>query len=329
MIDLARLVEAAGYDHLWLADERFFREVYASLTLCAVHTQRVALGPCVTDPYSRHPALTAMAAATLDEISGGRAALGIGAGISGFAQLGLERRRPARAMAEAIGVIRGLLRGERVTVEGGIVRFDGGALDFRAPRPDLPIYVASNGPLGQRTAGALADGAIVEGCATADEARAFGARVGDAAAGRPVGSVELVARLDACIDDDGAAAREVLRPLVAKKLGGGHLKFATLTAQGLDLPPEARALLASVPYGIGVAPFLQILPFVTDRMVDGIVLAGTVDDVAERGARLGRAGIGQIIIHPHARPGRSIDDIIWRFGQDVLPRARKIIAADA
>ena len=91
LVEIARLAESCGYDHLWLADERFFREVYASLALCAAGTRRIQLGPCVTDPYSRHPALTAMAIATLDEVSDGRAVLGLGAGISGFAELGVRR----------------------------------------------------------------------------------------------------------------------------------------------------------------------------------------------------------------------------------------------
>ena len=64
---LAELAEGTGYDDLWLADERFFREVYASLTLCALRTRRIRLGPCVTDPYSRHPAMTAMAIAALSQ----------------------------------------------------------------------------------------------------------------------------------------------------------------------------------------------------------------------------------------------------------------------
>ena len=68
LVELARLAESRGYDHLWLADERFFREVYTSLALCAMRTVRIRLGPCVTDPYSRHLALTAMAIATLDGI---------------------------------------------------------------------------------------------------------------------------------------------------------------------------------------------------------------------------------------------------------------------
>ena len=97
LVALAQLAERTGYDFLWLADERFFREVYASLTLCALRTERIKLGPCVTDPYSRHPALTAMAIATLDEISGRRAVLGLGAGVSGFRELGIGRAQPAVA----------------------------------------------------------------------------------------------------------------------------------------------------------------------------------------------------------------------------------------
>lgn len=72
-MSIARAVDDWGYDYVWLADKRFFRDVYGSLALCAQNTKRVRLGPCVTDPFSRHPALTAVALTTLNEISGGRA----------------------------------------------------------------------------------------------------------------------------------------------------------------------------------------------------------------------------------------------------------------
>src|ERR1700748_3498871 len=94
LVDRAKVAEATGYSAVWLADERFYREVYTCLGQIAAHTTKVLVGPSVTDPYSRHPALTAMAIATLDEISGGRAILGIGAGISGFAELQIDRRKP-------------------------------------------------------------------------------------------------------------------------------------------------------------------------------------------------------------------------------------------
>ena len=99
MVERAKLAEANGYETLWVADERFYREVYATLAILAQHTKRVQLGTCVTDPFSRHPALTAMAIATLDEISNQRAILGFGAGISGFAELGIVRKKPAAADA--------------------------------------------------------------------------------------------------------------------------------------------------------------------------------------------------------------------------------------
>lgn len=327
LVEVAKLAETAGYDHFWLADERFFREVYASLTLIAHHTSRITVGTCVTDPYSRHPALTAMAIATLDEIAGGRAMLGLGAGISGFAELGVKREKPARAIREAITLIRRLLAGVEADLQGEVVRFDHGRLDFAPKRATIPIYVASNGPLGQRVAGAVADGAIMEGCANPAEARALGAATaaGAVEAGRKTGAVQLVARLNACIGPDGKAARDVLRPRVARTLGAGRLKFATLQEQGLALPEAAQAKVAGVPYAAGFTPYLPLLPLITDRVVDALTLAGTVDEVTEHVVALGRAGIGQVMIHPFAPPEGSVDDTVRRFGQEVLPAARRAL----
>src|SRR5262249_8690810 len=160
----AQLAERTGFDYLWLADERFFREVYSSLTLCALRTERIALGTCVTDPYSRHPALTALAIATLDEISGGRAVLGMGAGVSGFSELGIKRERPGVAMREAVELIRRLLTGEPVNYAGSTVRLEGGHLDGTPRRADVPVYIAPQRPVGCRAAGRVADGAIMQGC---------------------------------------------------------------------------------------------------------------------------------------------------------------------
>src|SRR5438093_3166722 len=103
--DLAARAEALGYDDFWLADERFFREVYALLALAATRTRRIRLGPCVTDPFSRHPALTTMAIATLDEISGGRAILVFGAGVDCFREVGVTARQLDDAIRGAVVLI--------------------------------------------------------------------------------------------------------------------------------------------------------------------------------------------------------------------------------
>ena len=194
MLERVKLAEDNGYDTVWLADERFYREVYSCLTYFAQHTSRVKVGPCVTDPYARHPALTAMAIATLDEISNQRAILGIGAGISGFAELGIDRKKPARAIREAIELIRMLLRGEKVTYKGEVIQFTDGKLSFAPVRSEIPIYLASNGPIGQKTAGAVADGAIMEACGNVQEVKAFRAVLdaGAKQAGRDPKAVRLM-----------------------------------------------------------------------------------------------------------------------------------------
>src|SRR5262244_4436266 len=163
LADLAVLAEDAGYDDFWLADERFFREVYACLAVCALRTHRIRLGPCVTDPYSRHPALTAMAMATLDGISNQRAVLGLGAGVSGFRELGVDTSRSAVAIREAVELIRRLLAGETVTVKGRVINLTEGRLNFAPPRADLPIYVASQRAGGCRVAGRGADRDTMKG----------------------------------------------------------------------------------------------------------------------------------------------------------------------
>src|SRR6267154_152440 len=98
-----------------------------------------------------------------------RAILGIGAGISGFVELGIVRKKPAVAMREAIHVIRALLKGEAVDFHGDVVGFNNGKLSFKPVRAEIPVYVASNGPLGQRMTGGVADGAIMEGCGNVEE----------------------------------------------------------------------------------------------------------------------------------------------------------------
>src|SRR5262249_31139667 len=82
--ELGVLCERLGFDSYWVADQRWMRDVWVSLSATALRTSRILLGTRVTDPYVRHPALTAVAVASLDELSSGRAILGLGAGGSGF-----------------------------------------------------------------------------------------------------------------------------------------------------------------------------------------------------------------------------------------------------
>jgi 5,10-methylenetetrahydromethanopterin reductase len=321
MVDRVKLAEANNYDTIWLADERFYREVYSCLAYFAMNTTRVKIGPCVTDPFARHPALTAMAIATLDEISGQRAVLGIGAGISGFAELHIDRKKPARAIREAIELIRMLLRGEKVTYKGEVIQFTEGKLSFAPVRSDIPVYVASNGPIGQKTAGAMADAAIMEACGNVEEVKAFRGILdaGAKQAGRDPKSVKQIARLNTCIADNGKAARDALRPTVARLLGAARLKFMTAEAQGLTLPAELVESVAGAAYASGFTPYLPLLPHVTDRHVTSFTLAGNVQEVTQQVLSLRKAGVDSIIVMPFAAEGTTIEDTITRFGSEVWP----------
>ena len=324
MAERARLAERSGYGAVWIADERFYREVYSTLSVVAERTDRVLVGPCVTDPFARHPALTAMAIATLDEISGGRAILGLGGGISGFAELGIEPKKPPRAMRETIELVRALMTGEQVDYHGEVVTFRDGHLGFMPLRAVVPVAIASNGPIGQRLAGAMADQAIMEACGNVEEIAAFRAEVerGALTAGRKLSDVKLTARLNCCIAEDGRAARDAVRPSVARMLGSGSMRFATIDAQGLAFPEEVRASVAGSPYHLGVKPYLPLLPLATDRHVDALTLAGTAAEVTARVVEMRRAGVDAVIIKPFAPPGGSLDETVERFGVEVWPAAR-------
>ena len=324
---LAARAEALGYDGLWLADERFFRDVYACLATCALATSRIRLATGVTDPYSRHPALTAMAIATLDEIAGGRAVLGIGAGVSGFRELGVDASRSAVAIREAVELIRRLLAGETVTVKGDQVAFHEGRLDFAPPRPAVPIYVASQRAAGCRVAGRVADGAIMQGCVADPLVRFFRETVAEGArrAGRDPAAVELVARINVCVADDRRAARDVMRPTIVRSLAAQRPDFFTFTTAGLTPPAALRDKVLALPYTHDPAPLKAVAPEVPDELVDAVTLAGPPADVVDGVVRLARAGIGQLMVFPLAVDGR-IETTVERFAREVMPRVREALA---
>ncbi len=324
---LAARAETLGYDDLWVADERFFRDVYACLAACALATRRIRLATGVTDPYSRHPALTAMAIATLDEISGGRAVLGLGAGVSGFRELGVDASRSAVAIREAVELIRRLLAGETVTVKGEVVTFHEGRLDFAPPRPAVPIYVASQRAAGCRVAGYLADGAIMQGCVAEPLVRFFRETVAEGArrAGRDPAAVELVARINVCVADDRRAARDVMRSTIVRSLVAQRPDFFTFTTAGLALPAALRDKVLALPYTHDPAPLKAVAPEVPDELVDAVTLAGPPADVADGVLRLARAGITQLMVFPLAEDGR-IETTVERFAQEVMPHVREALA---
>ncbi len=158
LVDLAILAENLGLAKCWVYDEGLAtRDVYVTLTAIAARTERIELGPGITNPYVRHPGATAAAIASLDEFSGGRAFVGLGAGGSlTLGPLAVERSRPLTAVAEMVPALRSLFRGERVDHDGHAFSFRNASLDYS--RPDIEIMLAGRGPKMMALGGQVADG---------------------------------------------------------------------------------------------------------------------------------------------------------------------------
>lgn len=154
-----RACENAGIQRIGLGDSpALARELYVSLTACALTTERIELMPSVTNPVSRDPAVTAAGLYSVAELAPGRlAALGIGTGDSALWGTGLKRASVA-AVREYIVAVRGLLQGREVSYAGRAFRAEWA--DPRVPL-NLPIYVACAGPKVLRMAAQEADGLII------------------------------------------------------------------------------------------------------------------------------------------------------------------------
>lgn len=309
LVRVAQQAEELGYSHLWVADEKFYRDPWVTLAAAGLGTSRIMLGTGVTEPYARHPALIAMAMATLEELCPGRAIVGLGAGGPGFPPMGIQRTRPARALPEAISILRGLLRGERVDFEGELLSFRGGSLNFQ-PLRELPIYVAARGAQVLASAGAVADGVILAPFASPEAVRYAAARVrrGAERAGRP--APRIAARVDVCFGSR-EEARDAVRYFVALPLWVSYPDWTFAEALGVEIESaELRALIARRDYR-DIAAAGRLLP---DSMIDHFSVAGTPAEVETRLRRLAPL-VDQLIVHPVEAPG-------WDHGRIITEAAR-------
>jgi 5,10-methylenetetrahydromethanopterin reductase len=321
---LAQLQEECGYETFWYADERFFREVYAGLTFVAMHTRTIKVGTMVTDPYTRHPALTAMAIATLDEMAYGRAILGLGAGVAGFTEMQIARHKPAQAMRETVAIVRGLWRGETVDMRGEVITLAHGKLDFQPVRPQVPVYIASNGPMGLALAGEIAAGAVMQSALAPALVDWFLAQVrrGAQRAGRTLSELDIVARLNLCIHDQARLARDVMRPTIVRTLITQQPHFRTFVTAGLDIPARLREMVAAMGYTHDPALLAPAAALVPDAFVEAMTLAGTVADVAAQVVRLAQQGVTHVMVYPIA-PDGDVEQILRRFAHEVMPRVQE------
>jgi 5,10-methylenetetrahydromethanopterin reductase len=291
-----RLAEACGYESLWATERYFHEETFALLGYLAAATERLRLGVGVVNPYTRSAALTAMGAATIDRLTGGRMLLGLGRSerdvIEG--RLGLPYRRPRRTLEESVQAIRRLLGGERVTTTVG-----GAALNARlALQPvnaKLPIYVAAIGRRALRLAGRVADGVLLNAYVPVGYVSWAIAEIHEGAreAGRDAAAIDVACMMVVREGPDAAALRAPLRERVVRLLCEEHTGELLLETAGHD-PGLAAAARAAVAQGRSAVAERSI----GDELIDALYLLGPAARIRERIDAYRAAGVTLPLLLP-------------------------------
>jgi 5,10-methylenetetrahydromethanopterin reductase len=293
LVELAERAEAVGFDRFGVSDWRFYQDCFVVMTACLQATTRLEVESLVTDPYVRHPGLTASALATMDELSGGRAIMGIGGGLEQPAFWGEARPHPVQAVRETIQICRGMWRGEEVSVEGKVLRVKGARLHFVAPRPNLRVLLAARGQRMLELAGELADIVhLASFFVNVEHHRENLAAVSAGArrAGRLPGSFEIDISMPCSISDDRDAARQAARRPAAQ----GILWTAAAERYSRDRTDWVRPAQFRVPDHVVEALSTrwdfwtqahfpsELADLISDDILDEFALAGTPEECAAR-----------------------------------------------
>jgi len=293
LVELAQHAEAAGFDRFGVSDWRFYQDCFVVMTACLQGTRRLEVESLVTDPYVRHPSLTAVALATMDELSNGRAIMGIGGGIEQPAFWGESRPHPLDAVRESVEICRRMWRGEEANLDGKVMRVRGARLHFVAPRPDIRVLIAARGRRMLELAGELADIVhLASFFVNVDHHRENleAVRTGAERAGRAPGSFEIDISMPCSISDDREAARQAARRPAAQ----GILWTAAAERYSRDRTDWVRPAQFRVPDDVVEALSSRwdfwtqaqfpkdLAELITDDILDEFALAGTAEECAAR-----------------------------------------------
>ncbi|MDV0447201.1 F420-dependent glucose-6-phosphate dehydrogenase 1 [Methanosarcinaceae archaeon Ag5] len=287
----AKTAEDEGFEFVWVTDHYNNRDVFATLTVLSMATNRIQLGAGVTNPYTRNPALTASAIATVNDISGGRAVLGVGPGDkSTFDALGIAGEKPLSTIRECVGVYRELFAGKNVSTAGENVQFKGAHLNFvKKDAAPIPVYVGAQGPKMLEMAGAVSDGVLINASHPDDFKQAMPQiRAGAESAGRNAGDLDIAAYTCFSIDADADAAKKKVIPVVAFIAAGAP--DAILSRHGIN--PEIKKELGAE---ISKGNFKALNDLVSDQMVDKFSIAGDPEFCEKRMKELEESGVTQMV----------------------------------
>jgi F420-dependent oxidoreductase-like protein len=307
-LEIAQEAERLGYDSIWTA-EAYGSDAATILGWLAGQTTRIKLGSAIFQMPARSAAMTAMTAATLDQLSDGRMLLGIGSSGPQVAE-GWHGQRFAKQLQrtrEYIAVVRMALARERVQFEGETLTLplpDGPGkalkLTISTVQERIPIYLAAIGPKNTALAGEIADGWIPtllspEHLPHLRESLEEGA----ARAGRSLEGFDIAPTVNVFITDDAEAARNAMRPFIALYVGGMGSRdknFYNALVQRYGFEDAAREVQDL--YLEGKRD--EAMAALPDELIDLVSLCGPKDRVRERLRIYAEAGVGTLGVSPVA-----------------------------
>jgi 5,10-methylenetetrahydromethanopterin reductase len=289
LVEYAKLSEEAKIDYVWVTDHYNNRNVYATLTAMAYATNNIKLGTGVTNPYVINPCWTASAIATIDEVSKGRAVLGIGAGDKiTLESIGVEWKEPLTTINEAVYIMKKLLNGERVTFNGKIYNIKNAKLNYK-PSRKIPIYIGAQGPKMLALAGSLADGVLINASHPIDFEYAI-KHIKESLEKREekIDFFDIVAYTSLSIDENEEKAKEAAKIVVAFIVGGSPQTI--LERHNIDISKASE-----ISDAISKGNFGKALSLVDEKMLNEFAIVGTPKQVMEKFDSLRKIGVTQIV----------------------------------
>jgi 5,10-methylenetetrahydromethanopterin reductase len=294
VVDAVAEAEGLGADIAFIAEDINCRDAFQLAALGARVTSHIRLSTGVVNPFTRNPTSLAMAVATLDEVSRGRAALGLGTSSPSLIeeQMGIRSEGSLTVMREATEIIRGLLGGKNVSYAGSRFRYADARLEIPTVQNRIPIFYAAMGPKMLQMAGRLADGVLLNVGASTRYVRWAVGHIEDGLreAVRDPSQFTVAAWLTAYVTDDQADGLRKAKEWLAGMLSIPRQGELLLQQAGFDTSILAgiRKYHSAYPHTGDKAAAASCIP---DRVAESLALIGTVDHVRERVAEYRAAGV--------------------------------------
>lgn len=292
VVNFCKLAESKDIDFAWITNHYNNRHCYPTLAAIAQATTALKMGPGIMNAFTDTPAAMASFFCTLNEISDGRAVLGIGPGdLSTLPKLAINADKPVARLEEAVVQIRKLCAGDQVSKSGmQFFDYDGAKLtgvNLPDKKKGVPIYIGAQGPKVLELAGKVGDGALINASNPKDFQIAIPIikKASDAVGKK---NFDIGAYTAMSIDQSEKKARNAAK-IVAAFIAAGSPE-ALLTRHGLDLNNVAK-----IKGALGKFDFKTVGELVGDKEIDAFTIAGTPEMVKAKCADLTKAGVTQII----------------------------------